>query len=128
MPPRWLVIRRIRGSVPDFKTVDIPAYKPWVLESDHQQMVDDVGDGQDLRIDASPFISAPSGNTVDIKKQAEVFVGKKIPVRSWTEPKKPGEKENNAPLTILNGGNILFRDFQQHNDNVFSVLDDSMYI
>ena len=125
VPTRWLIIRHIRESASNYETLAIPSYKAWVLESDYQQMVDRVSNDQDLQVDMSPFVAAPSGEKVDIQKQAEVFIGKKTSVDSWTEPKEPGKKA--TPMTVLNGGNILFPDFQQHNSNVFSVLDNFEY-
>lgn len=124
VPTRWLVIRHLRESTPHYgdKEVDMPVYKAWVVESNYQQKVTNVALSQDLQVDMSPFIAAPSDGNVNIKKQAEVFIGKKTPVKKWTEP-----LTKNAPLTVLNGGNILFPDFQYHNGNVFSILDNFEY-
>ena len=62
-------------SVPGSKKLDIPEYQVWVVESAHQQMVNDVSDDQDLQIDVSPFIAARSGGKVNTQEQAEVFIG-----------------------------------------------------
>ena len=117
VPTRWLVIRHLRQSTPDYKSVSIPEYTAWVVESDHQQEVDSVGEETDLQVDVSPYIVASSGD-VQIQKQAEIFIGKKTLAKDWTEP-----NGKVAPLTVLNGGNLLFPDFQPHNGNVFSILD-----
>lgn len=119
VPTRWLVIRRLRASSP---AGVLPEYESWVVESDSQHSVDDELTGIDLQVDVSPYIKAPTGKKQDIHEQAQSLIGKKTPVGSWEEPKQKA-----APLTVLNGGNILFPDFQQHNGNVFSVLDNFAY-
>ncbi|KAF5025356.1 hypothetical protein F66182_2567 [Fusarium sp. NRRL 66182] len=122
IPNRWLVIRRLRESVPDFRSIRVPEYQAWVIESDEQTKVTDMPDGVDLQVDVSPFISAPEGEDVDIGEQAEIFIGSKTPIHDWKE-----SDPRRAPMTVLNGGNILFPDFQQHNSNVLSMLDNFTY-
>jgi hypothetical protein len=95
VPTRWLVIRRLKQSIPDFKEVGAPEYQAWVIESDKQSVLDkgktasagekwdpdedpDVGeisDDLDIQVDLSPFISAPDDDSraVKISKQAEIL-------------------------------------------------------
>lgn len=63
----------------------------------------------------------------DVVQQAEVFIGNKTDITAWGEddPKKPLDRIK--PLTLLNSSNHLFADFQPHNSNVFSLLDDFTY-
>ena len=133
VPTRWLVIRHLRESTPDYKTLEMPPFSAWVIESDYERKVDSIKKPDvDLQVDVSPFIAPPSsganvtGTAVDvnIQAQAEIFIGRKTPVERWTEVHSKPKVE---PLTVLNGGNILFPDFQPHNGNVFSILDSFDY-
>lgn len=130
IPSRWLVIRRLRESVPDYKTIDVDEYEAWVIESDKQRKLGDPTKPEnlpsdiDLQVEVAPFISAPlkKGKDVSIDEQAEVFIGSKTPMSRWTEP-----GDVRSPVTVLNGGNMLFPDYQYHNANVLSVLDNFKY-
>ncbi|KAI1359327.1 hypothetical protein F5Y08DRAFT_84315 [Xylaria arbuscula] len=128
IPSRWLVIRRLRESVPDYKTIGVNEYEAWVIESDKQRKLGDptkpgnLPKDIDLQVEVAPFISAPLNQTVNINEQAEVFIGSKTPMGQWTEP-----GDERSPVTVLNGGNMLFPDYQYHNANVLSVLDNFEY-
>ncbi|KAI1746877.1 hypothetical protein F4782DRAFT_523061 [Xylaria castorea] len=128
IPSRWLVIRRLRESVPDYKTIGVHEYEAWVIESDKQRKLGDPTKPEnlpkdiDVQVDVAPFISAPLNKEVNINEQAEVFIGSKTRMSRWTEM-----GDVRSPVTVLNGGNMLFPDYQYHNANVLSVLDNFEY-
>ncbi|KAM7183888.1 hypothetical protein V8F20_012449 [Naviculisporaceae sp. PSN 640] len=139
-PPRWLIVRYL-----DLKTLQTPKEYPisddekaklqfqgWVLDSDRLSYLkdiplqtDDNSRNIDLQTDFSPFIKAERNNSNDqIEQQAEVFVGYKTPVSCWAEDlTRPS-----VPLSLLNSANHLFPDYQPHNSNVFSMIDEMTYM
>ncbi|CAH0046897.1 unnamed protein product [Clonostachys solani] len=131
VPTRWLVIRRLKKSEPDFKGVGVPEYQAWVIESDKGTGMANLTEENyphgvpNVQTDFSPFITAPDDNSpINIEEQAEALIGGKTPVDKWTED----PESNNRPLlTVMHGGNMLFADFQQHNTNVFSMIDNFEY-
>ncbi|KAG7126732.1 Inositol-1 like protein [Verticillium longisporum] len=138
-PTRWLVIRHISDSssiMPPEARGSVKEFTAWVVESDRLRTLEELGPEEDLQVDVSPFISAADGG-VSVADQAEVFIGKKEPIESWSEPldapppppppskkKKPQFIEN---FSLLASSNQLFADYQPHNSNVFSIVDNFEY-
>lgn len=124
-PTRWLVIRKL-----DLETVRPQAAKPslneyeaWVIESDYLWQLDDIPADYDLQVDVSPFVAGASKGEVDVEAQTEVFIGRKTRLEEWKNDPNP-----DAPnISLLSSGNQLFADFQLHNSNVFSMLDNFQY-
>ncbi|KAL9944069.1 hypothetical protein D7B24_007914 [Verticillium nonalfalfae] len=138
-PTRWLVIRHISDPAsimpPEARGI-VKEFTAWVVESDRLRTLEELGPEEDLQVDVSPFISAADGG-VSVADQAEVFIGKKEPIESWSEPldapppppppskkKKPQFIEN---FSLLASSNQLFADYQPHNSNVFSIVDNFEY-
>ncbi|KAH8702269.1 hypothetical protein BGW36DRAFT_458996 [Talaromyces proteolyticus] len=119
IPTRWLVIRRLHldTAKPAGK---IPEYQAWVIESDRKFVIDNIERSVDLEVDVTPFVHAEVGQSID--HQAEVFIGKKSPADKWNET-----KADRVPLSVLGSGNMLFADFQCHNSNVLSLVDNFEY-
>ncbi|RPA73818.1 hypothetical protein BJ508DRAFT_418898 [Ascobolus immersus RN42] len=134
VPNRWLVIRKIdRESIkPDaakdyFKEKE---YDGWVVESDFRWKLDDIPDDYDLQVDVSPYVGTDASTVTKevINEQAEVFIGRKTNVGEWKEEKKDANfKAERVSLKLLQSSNQLFADFQLHNSNVFSILDNFVY-
>ncbi|KAF7545328.1 hypothetical protein G7Z17_g9254 [Cylindrodendrum hubeiense] len=133
VPPRWLVVRRIdrdsilpesakalvTGSTEDYL---VPEFRAWIVESDVRRSIDDLDETVDVQTDVSPYI-APQSTTdgsvdVDMKTQAEVFIGQRFPAETWSETER-----DRVRLNLFNSSNQLFADYQPHNGNVFSMLD-----
>ncbi|KAL5324745.1 hypothetical protein ACEPPN_009293 [Leptodophora sp. 'Broadleaf-Isolate-01'] len=126
-PNRWIVIRRLQPGSWDTKS-GIPEVDAWVLESDCLRRIDDLGADYDLEVDVAPFI-LPSG---DVEEQAEVFIGYREPIQTWNEypvksPPPNKQKPSRTILSLLNASNPIFADYQPHNANVFSCLDNFRY-
>lgn len=124
-PTRWMVIRRLDlDSVqPQSAKSSFKEYQAWVIESDYLWDLDQIPDDFDLQVDVSPFIVGATGGGVDVKKQAEVFIGRKTPLEEWVNDPQQGR----ANISLLRSGNQLFADFQLHNSNVFSMVDNFKY-
>jgi hypothetical protein len=138
VPTRWLIIRYL-----DLATLQTPTpisdaekakqqFQGWVLDSDRLSILEDIPlmtpDGTrevDLQTDFSPFVKAERENAMsNIEQQAEIFVGYKTPVESWGEDlDRPS-----VPVSLLNSSNHLFADYQPHNNNVFSTIDEMTYL
>lgn len=144
VPNRWLVIRHI----PDKTTIrpvkaqsKVPEFASWVIESDRQWELKDLGVEVDLQTDVSPFIAAGGNDEKTVSKQAEVFIGKKTPLQGWNElykPEKPKPSPSAKPgddkgpqflphFSLLSSSNQMFADYQPHNSNVFSMCDNFEY-
>lgn len=125
-PTRWIVIRRLdRESItPQSAKAYFEEYQAWVIESDYRWELDDIPDDMDLQVDMSPFVVGEAGNDPNIEQQAEVFIGRKTPLEHW-KPRPSDEKTPN--ISLLRSSNQLFADFQMHNGNVFSILDNFEY-
>ncbi|KAF5575311.1 hypothetical protein FPANT_11395 [Fusarium pseudoanthophilum] len=107
----------------------IPEVEAWVVESDTLQMIDDLEEDVDLQVDVSPFIGSTEQNAkhpgkTSINEQVEVFIGKKLTAASWSETTPPTPA---VDLSLLNSSNHLFPDYQPHNSNVFSIIDNLTY-
>ncbi|PHH92174.1 hypothetical protein CDD83_8560 [Cordyceps sp. RAO-2017] len=124
-PTRWIVIRHLDlDSVqPVVARPAFSEYQAWVVESDHLWTLEDIPSSYDLQVDVSPFVIGVSGGTADIDQQAEVFIGRKTPLETWSD--EPGAAA--ADISLLRSSNQLFADFQMHNTNVFSILDNFEY-
>jgi hypothetical protein len=75
--------------------------------------------------------SSRTNATSDVEQQAEVFIGNKTDATKWTEDDPRSQlvlKKRIKPLSLLNSSNQLFADYQPHNSNVFSMLDDFSYV
>lgn len=128
-PTRWLVIRKIDVDtiLPEAarKEFQSKEYQAWVIESDHLWSLDSIPNGMDLQTDMAPFIVGQQGLEVDIEEQAEVFIGRKTPLESWSGREDPAATPPN--IGLLQSSNQLFADFQMHNSNVFSMVDNFPY-
>ncbi|KAI0007431.1 hypothetical protein F4779DRAFT_619592 [Xylariaceae sp. FL0662B] len=131
-PTRWVVVRRVEvdsiqpeEARPAFADRE---YEAWVVESDYLWSLDDIPLEIDLQIDLAPFVTGQPGSKINIEEQAEVFIGRKTPLDKWT----PDDPNSDAPpppnISLLRSGNQLFADFQMHNSNVFSILDNFEYV
>ena len=123
-PTRWLVVRHLDLATIQPKTDQVKEYEAWVIDSDYLWLLDEIGPLTDLQVDVSPFIVGARGEDVKVEKQAEVFIGRKVPLEQWTEN---GDDNKRADISILRSSNQLFADFQLHNSNVFSFLDNFQY-
>lgn len=124
-PTRWLVIRKLdMNSIrPTSAVSSFTEYEAWVIESDYLWLLDDIPLDFDLQVDMSPFVVGLAGENVDIDQQAEVFIGRKTRLDNWTE----SSNANPPNISLLRSSNQLFADFQLHNANVFSMLDNFQY-
>ncbi|KAM0426069.1 hypothetical protein ACHAPT_008700 [Fusarium lateritium] len=150
-PVRWMVVRHIE----DMSKVEPPearrALKPvtaWIVESDRCRTLDGPRDHEgnprdpinlipsdaDLQVDVSPFVDASGsseGSVLD--KQAEIFIGDKTNASKWTETAldKDGnttdDPKSRIDLRLMGSSNELFPDYQIHNSNVFSIVDNFVY-
>ncbi|KAH6632441.1 hypothetical protein F5144DRAFT_650483 [Chaetomium tenue] len=128
-PTRWLVIRKLdlESVESDDARKQFKEYSGWVIESDHLWALDDIPLDFDLQVDVSPFVVGGGGADASVEKQAEVFIGRKTPLESWS---KQADLDRTTPppnISLLRSSNQLFADFQMHNGNVFSMLDDFRY-
>lgn len=128
-PTRWIVVRQLDlesirpSSAKDaFKDKE---YEAWVVESDYVWSLEDIPVQADLQTDVAPFVLGHAGTDVNINEQAEVFIGRKTPLTEWTE--NPNPTVEPPDISLLRSGNQLFADFQMHNTNVFSILDNFEY-
>ncbi|KAH8585806.1 hypothetical protein B0O99DRAFT_603004 [Bisporella sp. PMI_857] len=84
----------------------------------------------DLQTNYSPFIEATRDNTVEkLNSQAEEFVGMKTIINRFTPDEQITDKTERpaVPMSLLNSSNQLFADYQPHNSNVFSTIDEMSY-
>ncbi|KAJ4007416.1 hypothetical protein NW752_007604 [Fusarium irregulare] len=128
-PTRWIVVRQI-----ELDSIQPPSaknafkdreYEAWVVESDHVWSLEDIPVQADLQTDVAPFVLGHAGTNVNINEQAEVFIGRKTPLKEWSEDLNPSVEP--PDISLLRSGNQLFADFQMHNTNVFSILDNFEY-
>ncbi|KAF4333413.1 hypothetical protein FBEOM_12769 [Fusarium beomiforme] len=127
VPNRWLVWRRIdQDSIePEEAKHHIKTYELFIMESNLCRNISDLGAKVDIEVDVSPFVNAekpPEG-------QADNFLGNKIAV--YEDGAQPPDKnegdQKSVPLSIFNSSNPIFADFQPHNSNVFSMIDNFSY-
>ncbi|KOS19871.1 hypothetical protein ESCO_005589 [Escovopsis weberi] len=126
---RWIVVREL--DVDSVKPVEAKEsfkdrkYEAWVVESDFEWSLEDIPLSMDLQTDLAPFVKGHAGGDVNIDQQAEVFIGRKTPLGKWTGQEDLSSTPPN--ISLMMSGNQLFADFQMHNSNVFSVLDNFQY-
>jgi hypothetical protein len=121
VPNRWLVVRRLKPGSYFPADAPIPEFQGWIVESDRVFMIDEIDEGADLEIDVSPFVESGDPDAPDaVKKQAEVFIGRKTDAVKWAQETTSG---NHLKLTIMSSSNPLFADYTPHNANVFSMCD-----
>ncbi|KAK4167523.1 hypothetical protein QBC43DRAFT_367572 [Cladorrhinum sp. PSN259] len=126
-PTRYIVVRKLDlDSVsPAEAKSSFKEYQAWVVESDYLWKLDNIPIDYDLEVDVSPFVvGVADGQDANLVQQAEVFIGRKTPLEKWTQKPKSAYVEN---LSLLRSNNQLFADFQLHNSNVFSLLDNFQY-
>ncbi|KAL6788963.1 hypothetical protein J3E68DRAFT_99163 [Trichoderma sp. SZMC 28012] len=153
VPTRWLVVRHIH----DLEAVEpreakkkLKSVSAWVVESDRCRTLDgerkpeddtlkepwNVLDGTvDLQVDVSPFVSASdsviNGGADVLEKQAEIFIGDKRKASEWKETQPEDgttdTSKSRVNLQLLSSSNELFPDYQPHNSNVFSIVDNFEY-
>ncbi|RAQ50497.1 hypothetical protein AFGD_003035 [Aspergillus flavus] len=124
-PTRWLVIRKLDLDTiqPATAKESFEEYSAWVIEGDYLWNLENIPAHYDLQVDVSPFLAGEDGKEVDVGAQAEMFIGRKTPLKEW----KNDSPANPPRITLLGSGNQLFADFQQHNSNVFSMVDNFAY-
>ncbi|KAM0360388.1 hypothetical protein ACHAPK_009116 [Fusarium culmorum] len=130
-PTRWLVVRKLNLETlaPTPPEGAFQEYSAWVIESDHQWVLSDIPLDFDLQTDVSPFVvGAKDGTKADIEEQAEVFIGRKTTLEDWGKVSGEGRSGDSPNISLLLSGNQLFADFQMHNSNVFSMLDNFQYM
>ena len=144
-----MIIRRLQQASIEPKNANIPTFQSWVVESDRlsnindtpertsqvndpsnkRSKLDDPGFPDDIEAERTPFINPhdldPKGGRV-IEGQAENFIGRKTLAQFWD----PNEADT-APrvdLNVLASSNPLFADYQYHNSNVLSIVDNFKYL
>ena len=131
-PTRWLIVRKL-----DVNSIEPPEarsafkdkeYVAWVIESDFLWKLNDIPLDYDLQVDVSPFVtsSGTGVNTKQLMQQAEVFIGRRIPLEEWTDSASNMASEP-PDISLIRSSNQLFADHQFHNANVFSMLDNFRY-
>lgn len=121
LPTRWIVLRHLLTKTPP--DANIPEFQAFVIESDRLRKMEDLGPDVDIEVDVTPFVYMEGErNTLDF--QAETFIGFKQRLEDWTESDR---RILRVPLSVLGSVNPLFPDFQPHNPNVFSILDNFAY-
>ncbi|KAL1592605.1 hypothetical protein SLS60_011021 [Paraconiothyrium brasiliense] len=122
-PNRWLVVRLLDLKSIEPANAKVDEVEAWIIESDRKRDIyNDLTENDDFQVDVSPFVAAEEGE-VDIRKQAEVFIGKKTALSAWDEAPDP----QGVTINLLNSSNQLFADYQPHNSNVFSMVDPFEY-
>lgn len=121
-----MVIRHINTNTVAPAGAKIPEFQSWVIESDRLWNINDPDlKTADLEVDVSPstnpLLFDPSNGTV-VEGQAEAFIGKCTPISTWSEG-----TGNHINLNVMTSSNPLFADYQPHNSNVFSFLDNFSY-
>lgn len=123
-PTRWIIIRRLHlDSVDEQHRQYFNEYEAWVLESDFRWNLDDIPMNYDLQVDVSPYVVGQKGEGLSIMQQAEVFIGRRTPLAEY----QPGSANQYADIGLLKAGNSFFADYQLHNSNVLSIVDNFEY-
>ncbi|KAJ2903782.1 uncharacterized protein MKZ38_009348 [Zalerion maritima] len=136
-PNRWMVTRRLEPGSYSPADANIPQFQSWIIQSDALRRLSDYGElsGLDLEVDAASFVDS---NMVDegadgaklkgniIESQGEVFVGKKVTdFDGWNAA--AADSEPHVNLTVMTSANPLLPDYQIHNPNIFSMVDNFEY-
>jgi hypothetical protein len=127
VPDRWIVVRRLDKTSIVPKNADIPLVQAWLIESNRLHSINDADlASSDLEVDVVPFVNLNSktGDSV-VDGQAEVFVGSKTLIYPTASNAAPNPNYTN--LDVLTSANPFLADYQPHNSNVFSMLDDFAY-
>ncbi|CAL1698581.1 unnamed protein product [Somion occarium] len=123
LPTRWVIIRHLLTKEPP--EANIPDFQAFVIESDRLRKMEDLGSEVDIQVDVSPFVYMDRDrDTLDY--QAETFIGFKQPLEDWTESMSD-RNILRVPLSVLTSTNPLFTDYQPHNTNVLSMVDNFAY-
>lgn len=118
LPTRWVIVRHITKSDPPAE----PEFEAFVIESDRLRRLTELDAKVDLQVDVSPFLHVHSGEAgSELRHQGEYFIGIKNSLDGWKE--KTAER---ASLSTITSINHLFADYQPHNSNVFSMLDNTV--
>ena len=102
-----------------------------VLNDKKKADVENNLDDKDLEVEVSPFVDSnmatSDGKIVNniIEGQAEVFVGKKVPFDRWD--RDAADREPSVDLNVMASTNPLLSDYQIHNSNIFSIVDNFQY-
>lgn len=132
LPTRWIVVRHITNELPE--EVKLPVFAAFVIESDRLRKLADLDSKIDIQVDVSPFVYLTKhlksqfqedGTTAvdgELRYQGENFIGFKRPLEDWKE-----ETAHRVTLSTVNTFNPVFADYQPHNSNVFSMLDNFAY-
>ncbi|KAK2465641.1 hypothetical protein APHAL10511_002185 [Amanita phalloides] len=123
LPPRWIVVRHITSKTPS--NANIPPFQAFVVESDRVSRIIDFGPDVDIEVEASPFAYMKDKQST-LAEQADIYIGYKQRLNSWQEAGLDSSIER-VPLSILSNVNPVFADYQPHNVNVFSILDNFSY-
>ena len=127
VPNRWIVVRRLDLTTMVPRDADIPPVQAWLIESNRLHTINDADlADRDLEVDVVPIINLNStaGDSV-IDGQAEIFMGSKTLIYPTVSESAPNPSY--IDLDVLTAANPLFADYQPHNSNIFSMLDDFAY-
>ncbi|KAK2459770.1 hypothetical protein APHAL10511_008202 [Amanita phalloides] len=119
VPPRWIIVRHLTSKTP--VNANIPTFQAFVVESDRLSEIGDFDANVDIAVEASPYVYMTPTST--IADQAEMYIGYKQNWDDWEED----SSVTRVPLSILSNVNPVFTDYQPHNINVFSILDNFAY-
>ena len=125
-PTRWLIVRKL-----DVNSIEPPEaksafkdkeYVAWVIESDFLWKLNDIPLDYDLQVHVSPFVtnSGIGVNTKQLMQQAEVFIGRRVPLEQWTDSTStdPLDTSTNSTvseppdISLIRSSNQLFADYQ----------------
>jgi hypothetical protein len=123
-----MIIRRLDKSSISPQDANIPIFQSWIVESDRVSNINDSDFPDDVEVERAPFINHhdldPKGGRI-IEGQAETFIGRKTLVSQW-DPVQAASATR-IDLNVVASANPLFPDFQHHNSNVFSMVDNFQY-
>jgi len=123
-----MVIRRLQKSSIVPQNANVPVFQSWIVESDRLSNINDPDFPDDIEVERTPFINPhdldPKGGRV-IEGQAETFIGRKTLAQQWDPV--AADAATRIDLNVLTSSNPLFVDYQLHNPNVFSIVDNFQY-
>ncbi|RDB23649.1 hypothetical protein Hypma_009192 [Hypsizygus marmoreus] len=120
LPTRWAIVRHLLTKDPP--DANVPEFQAFAIESDRLRQMEDLGPEVDIQVDVSPFVYMDRDrNSIDY--QAETFIGFKQPLAESISDRSILR----VPLSVLTSTNPLFIDYQPHNTNVFSMIDNFAY-
>ena len=124
LPPRWIVLRHLTSKTPS--NANIPIFQAFVVESDRLSKIGDLGSQVAIDIDVSPIVNMENEQST-LAEQAEMYIGYRQPLENWPQETVPDPSITRVPLSVLGNVNPVFADYQPHNTNVFSILDNFSY-